>query len=95
MLFGIQKAEEAYLMLKTGTINGLSIGYIPIEYDVDHESGARVLKQVELWEVSLVTFPANLSAQVINVKNHYNEQEMLARAIEKANSVLTHMCIST
>ncbi|XP_066251723.1 myosin heavy chain, clone 203-like [Euwallacea similis] len=57
------KAEEAYLMLKTGTINGLSIGYIPIEYDVDHKSGARVLKQVELWEVSLVTFPANLAAQ--------------------------------
>ncbi|MFP3026513.1 MAG: HK97 family phage prohead protease, partial [Wolbachia sp.] len=39
-----------------------------IEYDVDHKSGARVLKQVELWEVSLVTFPANLAAQVINVK---------------------------
>ncbi|MFL3876338.1 HK97 family phage prohead protease [Wolbachia endosymbiont of Trichogramma kaykai] len=95
LLFGIQKAEKAYLMLKTGTINVLSIGYIPIEYDVDHESGARVLKQVELWEVSLVTFPTNLSAQVINVKNHYNEQEVLARAIEKANSVLTHMCIST
>ncbi|WP_353276427.1 HK97 family phage prohead protease [Wolbachia endosymbiont (group B) of Villa cingulata] len=94
LLFGIQKAEEAYLMLKTGTINGLSIGYIPIEYDVDHESGARVLKQVELWEVSLVTFPANLAAQVINVKNQHNEQEMLARAIEKANSVLTNMCIS-
>lgn len=35
LLLGIQKAEEVYLMLKTGTINGLSIGYIPIEYDVD------------------------------------------------------------
>ncbi|MBS9528953.1 MULTISPECIES: HK97 family phage prohead protease [unclassified Wolbachia] len=94
LLLGIQKAEEVYLMLKTGAINGLSIGYIPIEYDVDHKSGARVLKQVELWEVSLVTFPANLAAQVINVKNQNNEQEMLARAIEKANAVLTNTCIS-
>ncbi|GFY79918.1 uncharacterized protein TNIN_55701 [Trichonephila inaurata madagascariensis] len=62
-------------MLKTGAINGLSIGYIPIEYDVDHKSGARVLKQVELWEVSLVTFPANLAAQVdyeTNVKQKYS-----------------------
>lgn len=94
LLLGIQKAEEVYLMLKTGTINGLSIGYIPIEYDVDHKSGARVLKQVELWEVSLVTFPANLAAQVINVKNQNNEQEVLARAIEKANAVLADMYIS-
>jgi HK97 family phage prohead protease len=82
-------------MLKTGTINGLSIGYIPIKYDVDHESGARVLKQVELWEVSLVTFPANSAAQVINVKNQNNEQEMLVRAIEKVNDVLTNTYIST
>lgn len=80
---GIQKAEEVYLMLKTGVINGLSIGYIPLEYDIDHESGARVLKQVELWEVSLVTFPANLAAQVVNVKSQDNEQKMLIRAIKK------------
>ncbi|WP_410530044.1 HK97 family phage prohead protease [Wolbachia endosymbiont (group A) of Hedychridium roseum] len=53
-----------------------------------------MLKQVELWEVSLVTFPANLAAQVINVKNQNNEQEMLARAIEKANAVLTDMYVS-
>ncbi|MGL9726014.1 MAG: HK97 family phage prohead protease [Wolbachia sp.] len=75
--------------VKTGTINGLSIGYIPIEYDVNSESGARILKQVELWEVNLVTFPANLAAQVIDVKHQINEQEILIRAIEKANSVLT------
>ncbi|WCR58391.1 HK97 family phage prohead protease [Wolbachia endosymbiont of Ctenocephalides felis wCfeJ] len=89
LLLGIQKAEEAYLMLKTGVINGLSIGYMPIKYDIDHESGARVLKQVELWEISLVTFPANLAAQVVNVKSQDNEQKMLIRAIKKAKDVLT------
>ncbi|MCX3065366.1 HK97 family phage prohead protease [Wolbachia endosymbiont of Drosophila pseudotakahashii] len=70
------------------------IGSIIDIYEVDHKSGARVLKQVELWEVSLVTFPANLAAQVINVKNQNNEQEVLARAIEKANAVLADMYIS-
>lgn len=95
LLLGIQKAEEVYLMLKTGVINGLSIGYIPLEYDIDHESGARVLKQVELWEVSLVTFPANLAAQVVNVKSQDNEQKMLIRAIKKAKDVLTGTYIST
>ncbi|NSM56874.1 HK97 family phage prohead protease, partial [Wolbachia endosymbiont of Atemnus politus] len=91
LLLGIRKAEEAYLMLKTGVINGLSIGYMPIKYDIDHESGARVLRQVELWEVSLVTFPANSAAQVVNVKSQDSEQEMLMRAIQKANDVLTNI----
>ncbi|NSX83432.1 HK97 family phage prohead protease, partial [Wolbachia endosymbiont of Atemnus politus] len=71
--------------------NGLSIGYMPIKYDIDHESGARVLRQVELWEVSLVTFPANSAAQVVNVKSQDSEQEMLMRAIQKANDVLTNI----
>ncbi|WCR53932.1 MAG: hypothetical protein PG981_000954 [Wolbachia endosymbiont of Ctenocephalides orientis wCori] len=91
----MKKAEEAYLMLKTGTINGLSIGYVSIKYDVDHEIGARVLKQVELWEVSLVTFPANSEAQVINVKNQNNEEDMLKIAIKKANNVLVNTHLST
>nr|WP_232503112.1 HK97 family phage prohead protease [Wolbachia endosymbiont of Cimex lectularius] len=95
LLLGIQKAEEVYLMLKTGVINGLSIGYIPIEYDIDHESEARVLRQVELWEVSLVTFPANLAAQVVNVKSQDNEQKVLIRAIKKARDALTGTYIST
>lgn len=90
LLLGVQKAKEAYLMLKAGTIDGLSIGYIPIKHDIDHETGARILKQVELWEISLVTFPANSAAQVINVKHQNNEQEMLERAIEKANNVLAN-----
>ncbi|MGL9733112.1 MAG: HK97 family phage prohead protease [Wolbachia sp.] len=50
-------------------MNVLSISYIPIEYDIDHESEARILKQMELWNVSLVTFSANLIAQVVNVKS--------------------------
>ncbi|APR98810.1 HK97 family phage prohead protease [Wolbachia endosymbiont of Folsomia candida] len=94
LLLGVQKAKEAYLMLKAGTIDGLSIGYIPVKYDIDHETGARVLKQVELWEVSLVTFPANSAAQVINVKGQNTEQKILISAIEKANDVLANTCIS-
>lgn len=95
LLLGIKKAEEAYLMLKAGTINGLSIGYIPKKYDVDHESGARLLKQVELWEVSLVTFPANSKAQVIDVKSQNYEEDMLKEAIKKANDTLANTYIST
>lgn len=82
-------------MLKAGVIDGISIGYVPVKYDTDYQTGARVLKQVELWEVSLVTFPANLAAQVIDFKNQIDEHEMLVIAIQKANEVVTNRKIKT
>lgn len=69
LLMNIQRAKEAYTMLKQGIISGLSIGYSPIHYDIDVKSGARELKKIELWEVSLVTFPANSNANVTVVKS--------------------------
>lgn len=53
-----QRGREAYSLLKRGDINGLSIGYIATDYAYDAD-GIRHLKQVELLEGSLVTFPAN------------------------------------
>lgn len=91
LLLSIQKAKEIYLMLKAGMIDGLSIGYVPVKYDTDHETGARILKQIELWEVSLVTFPANSVAQVVNVKNQNSEQMILVQAIGKAKNVLANI----
>lgn len=69
LLLGVQKAREAYALLKEGAVSGLSIGYSPVRYTVDPESGIRRLHSVQLWEVSLVTFPANSGAQVTVVKN--------------------------
>lgn len=58
---------DAYKLAKAGVLDRLSIGYVPVdaEYRAD---GVRVLKQVDLMEVSLVTFPANESAIVTSVK---------------------------
>jgi len=50
-------------------VKGLSIGYSPLRYTLDPDTGVRVLKSVELWEISLVTFPANAAAQVTVVKS--------------------------
>lgn len=54
----VEKGREGYALLKAGDIDGLSIGYVPMDYDWDRE-GIRHLKEVELLEGSLVTFPAN------------------------------------
>lgn len=68
LLLTVQRAKEAYSLLKEGAINGLSIGYSPVHYHIDAYSGIRYLSEVDLWEVSLVTFPANVAANVTVVK---------------------------
>lgn len=63
------RGAEAYELLKMGAISGLSIGFITREDSYDKVSGVRTLKKVDLWEVSLVTFPANDAARVSTVKS--------------------------
>ncbi|CEI85185.1 HK97 family phage prohead protease [Ehrlichia minasensis] len=69
LLLDIQKGKEAYLMLKNDIINALSIGYSVIEDYMDVKTGVRVLKKISLWEISLVTFPANMHSKVTDVKS--------------------------
>lgn len=68
LLLQIQRAREAHALLMEGAISGLSIGYSPVKYRIDELTGVRKLAEVELWEISLVTFPANEAAQVTVVK---------------------------
>lgn len=63
-------AKRAYGHLKAGSLSGLSIGYnLPkdgLEYD--KEKDIFILSEIDLWEVSLVTFPANDAARVQDIK---------------------------
>jgi HK97 family phage prohead protease len=62
------KGDEAYELLKDGALSGLSIGFTTSKAQMDEKTGVRTLTEVDLWEVSLVTFPANQSARVTGVK---------------------------
>src|SRR5690606_25849567 len=66
LLTSIQKGREALEMLKAGILDGLSIGYRTQEHGYVTEGGRtiRQLKKLDLWEVSLVTFPMLASATV-------------------------------
>ncbi len=81
-----QQGTEAYELLKLGAIRGLSIGYaIPKgggEWDPKTEQF--LLKQVDLWETSLVTFPANEDAQVETVKSILDSPKNLERFLREA-----------
>jgi HK97 family phage prohead protease len=61
-------AKRAHAHLKAGSITGLSIGYSLKDYEYDTQKDAFILKEIELWEVSLVTFPANEQARIADVK---------------------------
>ncbi len=64
----IALAREAYALLREKVVSGLSIGYRAKESQRDTQNGARILREVELLEVSLVTFPANDLARIRAVK---------------------------
>lgn len=63
------RGAEAHELLKMKAISGLSIGFMTREDSFDRLTGIRTLKRVDLWEVSLVTFPANDAARVTGVKS--------------------------
>lgn len=62
------EGKRAYELLKMGALDGLSIGYAVVESTIDDKKGIRTLIELELFEVSLVTFPANPQSLVNNVK---------------------------
>lgn len=82
LLTDVRRGAEALSLLRAGALSGLSIGYETIDssnasaeevrqsYGYDVAGGTyRMLHEVDLWELSVVTFPALSVAQVDSVKN--------------------------
>lgn len=87
-----QRGIETYELMKMGALKGLSIGFdMPrdingkIEADaieINEKNRTQLLKRIDLWEVSPVTFAANTRARITGVKNFkYAKTE---RELEKA-----------
>lgn len=60
--------REAYIDLKAGALDGLSIGGRTVEDAYDGRKRARLIKTFDLYEISLVAFPMNDMARVTAVK---------------------------
>lgn len=67
LLLDVQRAREALALMRCGALDGLSIGYRAVKA-ASGEGGTRVLEEVDLWEISLVTFPMQPAARVAAVK---------------------------
>lgn len=66
------RGREVYALLKAGAVRGLSIGYREIKAEPD--GNLRRLKELDLMEISVVSFPANRRANVAAVKSERMEE---------------------
>lgn len=78
-------------LLLDGVITGLSIGYNVMEEDYDGDLEAWLLKDVELFEWSPVTFPANELATIAEVKELGTRQAENLGRVERHAKTLEHL----
>lgn len=64
----VAKAREVLALMRAGAIDGLSIGFRTVRGRTDAKTGVRRLFEVDLWEISVVTFPLLPGARVGAVK---------------------------
>ena len=78
----VARGREVLALMQAGGLDGLSIGYRTVRAERDRQ-GRRVLTEVELWEVSLVTFPMLPEARVDSVKSRVRRQTNNDHASER------------
>ena len=64
----VEKAREVLSLMRAGILDGLSIGFRTIRANADKKSGVRHLIELDLWEISIVTFPMQPDARISSVK---------------------------
>lgn len=77
LLDEVAKAREVKAMIGAGAVDGLSIGYRTIKAG-RRSDGGRALKELDLWEVSIVTFPMQETAVI----DSYKAADMTRREME-------------
>ena len=69
---GHSVAEDVYKAMKFGAVDGMSIGYMPKKIEMLSDGG-RLLKEIDLVEISVVEEPADLGAKISDVKSLLDE----------------------
>jgi HK97 family phage prohead protease len=64
----VQRGRELIAVLEGRALDGLSIGFRTVASSRDRLTGLRRLHRVDLWEISLVTFPMQEGARVTAVR---------------------------
>ena len=65
----VEKAREVRALMRSGALDGLSIGFHTVRARRDATTGVREIVEADLWEVSVVTFPMLPDARVAEIKS--------------------------
>ncbi len=79
----VARAREVLALMREGVLDGLSIGFRTVKGRTDAATGARRLVEVDLWEISIVTFPMLPGARVASVKAADRRALPTRRAFER------------
>ena len=79
IFLALEKGREAHILIQNQVTDHLSVGYEVI--DSYYKDNIRYITKVNLWEVSVVTFPANKLAEITNIKELQQLDERLNKAI--------------
>lgn len=79
----VQRAREARALMKSKTVDGLSIGFNSVVEEWNNEEKILTLKEIDLWEVSIVTFPANSESLITEVRSMFAEGVPSIKEIEE------------
>jgi len=83
LMTSLARAGEVLTLMRAGVLDGLSIGFRTVKGRHDPKSGMRRLFEVDLWEVSVVTFPMLPGARVGSVKTARGGALPSRRAFER------------
>lgn len=64
----VARAREVMALMREGALDGLSIGFKTVKARRDRASGVRHLEKIDLWEISIVTFPLLPEARITSTK---------------------------
>ncbi len=72
----VARGRELLALVQQGAIDGLSIGYRTVRGQIEPKTRIRKLYQVDLWEISIVTFPLLAGARVRAVKQAFPKPKL-------------------
>ena len=86
LMLAVARAREVLALMRAGALDGLSIGFRAVTGKRDARTGIRRLARIDLWEISIVTFPLLPEARVAHVKSS-TERRLLATIADATRQV--------
>lgn len=89
LVLEVERAREVRELIAQGALDGLSIGFRTVRAKRDAKSGLRTLLEIELWEISVVTFPLLAGSQVTALGSKKDMAQTIHKAALRLKPILS------